>query len=216
MTAFFITWTVFALYSFTREDLNLILYKFIPSFLKFFGYYQRPLATLVFILLSLIFTFIYLKKIRQKLPSKNLWLKWAVPVGVLGILAYPMFSHDIFNYLFNAKMVLIYQANPHIRTAIEFRDLMLRFMHNIHTPAPYAYGWTAVSLVPGLAWFTQKFTLSFWAMKAFIGLFWLGELAVLKKLVTQLFPQQPYRWWLFALSPLVLVETLINGQTMSS
>ena len=33
----------------------------------------------------------------------------------------------------------------------------------------------------------------------------------LKKLVTKLFPQQPWRFWLFALNPLVLVETLING-----
>jgi len=84
-------------------------------------------------------------------------------------------------------------------------------MHNIHTPAPYAYGWTIASLLPGLVWFTKKFTLSSWAMKLFITAFWLLQLWILKKLVNQLYPKQPFRWWLFALSPLVLIETLIVG-----
>ena len=200
MLYFFITFFIFFLYSFTREDLNLVLYKQTPDFLKTLGYYQRPLATTIFIILSLVFFIIYLKLIKQKLPSKFTWLKWAIPMGLIGTLAYPMFSYDIFNYLFNAKMVLIFKANPHIRTAIEFRDIMLRFMHNIHTPAPYAYGWTIVSLLPGLVWFTKKFTLSFWAIKLFITTFWLLQLWILKKLVKQIYPKQPFRWWLFAQS----------------
>ena len=211
MIAFIITWVIFIFYSFTREDLNLVLYKFIPPFLKNLGFYQRPIATLVFLILSSFFIVLYFQLIKQKLPSKLSWLKWAIPIALLGIFSYPMFSYDIFNYLFNAKMVLIYKANPHVQTAIQFSDPMLRFMRNIHTPAPYAYGWTAVSLIPGLAWLTQKFTLSFWIMKSFIACFWLGQLWILKKLVTKLFPKQALRWWLFALSPLVLTETLING-----
>ena len=138
-------------------------------------------------------------------------MKWAGLIGITGILAYPMFSYDIFNYLFNAKMVLIFKANPHIGTAIEFPDPMLRFMRNIHTPAPYAYGWTAISLIPGLAWLFNKFILSFWVMKAFIACFWLGQLVVLKTLIQKLFPKQPFRWWLFVLNPLVLIETIIIG-----
>ena len=221
MLVFLLTWLLFAIYSFTRRDLNLILYNFFP-YSKFWhqtresltqlGYYQRPLATLIFFILLLILIFIYFKLIHQKLLPPQSWLKWFIPISLIGIISYPMFSHDIFNYLFNAKMVLIYKANPHIQAAIEFpRDLMLRFMHNIHTPAPYAYGWTAISLLPGLTWLTQKFTLSFWAMKLFISTFWLAQLWILQKLVKKLFPLEPWRWWLFALSPLVLIETLIIG-----
>jgi len=221
MLAFLITWLLLAIYSFTRRDLNLILYNFFPyskfwhqarELLTQLGYYQRPFATLIFFILLLIFIFLYFKLIHQKLlPSKS-WLKWLVPIAIIGIISYPMFSHDIFNYLFNAKMVLIYKANPHIHTAIEFpRDLMLRFMHNVHTPAPYAYGWTIISLLPGLTWLTQKLTLSFWIMKLFIALFWLAQLWILKKLIKKLFPKQSWRWWLFALNPLVLMETLIIG-----
>lgn len=210
MKKFFLFWLLLVFYSFTRQDLNLTLYRFTPHFLQQLGWYQRPLATLIYFILLTLFICLYFKLIRQKLPSRFSWLKWFIPLGLIAIPAYPMFSYDIFNYLFNAKMVLIYQANPHIIAAINFpRDLMLRFMHNVHTPAPYAYGWTAVSLIPGLAWLTQKFIPSFWMMKLFIALFWLAQLWILQKLIKKLFPQQPWRWWLFALSPLVLIETLI-------
>ena len=207
MIIFIFVWLLLVIYSFTRQDLNLTWYNQLTASLQTLGWYQRPLATLIFIFLSLAFFGIYYYLLRKKI---NFF--WLVIIAALGIFAYPMFSYDIFNYLFNAKMVLIYQANPHVQAAIEFSaDPMLRFMQNVHTPAPYAYGWTIASLLPGLVWFTGKFTLAFWAMKAFIAAGWLGQLWILKKLVTKLFPAEPWRFWLFALNPLVLVETLING-----
>jgi len=58
-------------------------------------------------------------------------------------------SYDVFNYAFNAKMVVFYEQNPHIKTALDFpQDDWLRFMHNTHTPAPYGYGWTYLSIIP--------------------------------------------------------------------
>jgi hypothetical protein len=207
MIIFVVTWLLLAIYSFTRQDLNLTLYRFLPDWLQWLGWYQRPLAAVIFAVLSVLFMGIYLW-----LFKRNYKFYWILGIGLLGIFSYPMFSYDLFNYIFNAKMALIYQANPHIRTAIEFSfDPMLRFMQNVHTPAPYGYGWTALSLIPGLAWFSGKFILVFWAMKAFIAVFWLGQLWLFKKLVAKLFPAESWRFWLFALNPLVLVETLING-----
>ncbi|MDZ4228626.1 MAG: hypothetical protein U1C50_00050, partial [Patescibacteria group bacterium] len=210
MTLLYIfSWLLLVIYSFTRQDLNLTWYHQLTTPLQTLGWYQRPLATLVFVTLSLLFFLIYLYLIRKhSTPGWNVLILLAVS----GIFAYPMFSYDLFNYIFNAKMVWIYQVNPHLRTAIEFSaDPMLRFMQNVHTPAPYAYGWTLASLLPGLSWFFGKFTLAFWSMKAFVAAFWLGQLWILQKLVRRLFPKQPWRFWLFALNPLVLVETLING-----
>ncbi len=44
-------------------------------------------------------------------------------------------------------MVVTYQADPHVQVAQNFpEDPMVRFMHNSHTPAPYGYGWTWLSL----------------------------------------------------------------------
>lgn len=207
MIIFLIGWLLLIVYSFTRQDLNLTFYRFIPDWFQWLGWYQRPLATWVFVVLSLVFIGIYLNLIKKQFK-----FYWILVIGFLGIFSYPMFSYDLFNYLFNAKMVWIYQANPHIQTAIEFAgDPMLRFMQNVHTPAPYGYGWTVLSLIPGLAWFSGKFILAFWVMKGFIAGFWLGLLWILNKLVKKLFPKEPWRFWLFALNPLVLVETLING-----
>lgn len=213
---FIFSWVLLVIYSFTRQDLNLVLYNFFPyskfwadahEWLQRLGWYQRPLATGIFVALCLVVFITYLYLLKKKI---NFY--WLLVIATLGIFAYPMFSYDLFNYIFNAKMVWIYQANPHVRTAIEFaKDPMLRFMQNVHTPAPYAYGWTLASLLPGLSWFIGKFTVAFWAMKAFVALFWLAQLWILKKLVAKLFPKESWRFWLFALNPLVLVETLING-----
>ena len=192
MIIFILSWLLLVVYSFTRQDLNLTWYNQLTVSLQTFGWYQRPLATLIFIFLSLLFFSCYIYCLRKhSTPGWNVLFL----IAFMGIFAYPLFSYDLF-----------------LQTAIEFsQDPMLRFMQNVHMPAPYAYGWTIASLLPGLVWFTGKFTLTFWAMKTFIAVFWLGQLWILKKLVTRLFPQEPWRFWLFALNPLVLVETLING-----
>lgn len=210
MTGYLAAFLLLAVYSFTRQDLNLTFYRFLPALLPRLGWYQRPLITLVFVVLSLLFIAGYLLIIKKPQTRRG-W--WVFPfLAAVGVLSYPMFSYDLFNYIFNAKMVWIYHANPHVRAAIEFSaDPLLRFMQNVHTPAPYAYGWTAISLIPGLTWLTGKFVLVFWAMKALVAVFWLGQLWIVKKLVNQIFPKEEWRFWLFALNPLVLVETLING-----
>lgn len=204
---FIFIWLLLVLFSFTQQDLNLTIYNNIFSWLQYLGFYRRPLTTGLFLVLVFLIFLSYFKLLK----SRNSW-RWLILLIIFALPAYPLFSYDIFNYLFNAKMVLLYHANPHLQTAIEFAfDPMLRFMRNVHTPAPYAYGWTGLSLIPGLAWLTKNFTLSFWAMKLFIAVFWFGQLWILQKLVRRLFPQEQWRYWLFALNPLVLVETLING-----
>jgi len=209
MVLFLLVWFLFCLFSFARQDLNLTLYNF--SFWNPIRTWLQALTnlqvTLIFLILSLLLIILYLKN-KYSDPDRNvLWL-----LILPAIFTYPLFSHDIFNYLFNAKMVLIYHANPHIQTAINFAfDPITRFMHNIHTSAPYAYGWTIFSLIPGLAWLTQNFTLSFWLMKLFIALFWLGQLFILRKIISKFYPTQTWRWYLFAFNPLVLIETLIVG-----
>ena len=203
-------------YSFSRVDLNLTLFNF-PFYLNFqslmteFGYYQRGWASLIYGLLIIVVFVSYLKLVRSCEPKFTKKLLWLL---ILGILAYPMFSYDIFNYIFNAKMVWVYQANPHVQTASQFsQDLWLRFMHNIHTPAPYAYGWTLISLIPGILTLTNNLKISLWGMKLFIAFFWLGQLWILAKLIKKYFPsgKENWRWFLFVLNPLVLMETLIIG-----
>lgn len=126
-------------------------------------------------------------------------------------------SRDIYNYLFNAKMVVNFQADPHIQTALEFSsDPWTRFMHNIHTPAPYGYGWTYWSLLPFvISGSGASFLLSYVAMRGWIVLGWLLLLGAIwfALRASRYIPAQE-RWWrfsLFALNPLVIMETVLNG-----
>lgn len=146
----------------------------------------------------------------------SLWL--ALPL----MLAYNALSFDVFNYIFNAKIVLQYQANPHIKTALDFSfDPWVRFMHNIHTPAPYGYGWTWLSLIP-----YQVF--AFLSQTRF-SLIWLGftvfsflSLAISYQLLVWLRTRDPYSpsvidskslksWIWLLLNPLLLIEIVANS-----
>lgn len=152
------------------------------------------------------------------------WRRWPklfslqTSVFVLGIIGIILFigqnalSHDIFNYLFNAKMVWVYQGNPHQQVALDFpQDDWIRFMHNVHTPAPYGWLWTGLSLIP-FSLSGGKFLLALLAMKLFmvVGLVWF--LWALWRLIHSLYPSESgWRWGLVAFHPLLLIETILNG-----
>lgn len=140
----------------------------------------------------------------------------AMALGVsvfLLMLAQNPLSRDIYNYLFNAKMVVAYQANPHLQSALDFpQDPWIRFMHNVHTPAPYGYLWTAWSLIPFIAsGLGQVFIVSYVFMRLWMVLGWLALLAALWWALSSTKENRLWRWSLFALNPLVLIEVLSNG-----
>lgn len=141
---------------------------------------------------------------RQKLWKRLL----PIAVGVFFLLiSNPGLSYDLFNYLFDARLVLKYHLDPHVASAITYQgiDPWVSYMRNTFFPTTYWYAWTAIPLVPymfGLG----KFILTFWAFKAwtlvaFVGLF-LIDRSLIKK---------PERLMLFFLNPLVLLELLMNG-----
>ncbi len=210
----------FAIYSYSQVDLNLTFdqssaYLSFQKQLTYLGFYQRNWSMIIFLFLSLgLFAlyFLMIKQIRAKSQSPLEWLLPIIFVAIVLGFSYPSFSYDIFNYVFNTKMVWIYHTNPHLDVAASFpQDTWIRFMRNTHTPAPYGYGWTLLSLMPGVATLTSNFKLSLGLMKLFIGLFWLGQLFFLNKIIKEYFPKENWRWFLFALNPLVLIETLGVG-----
>jgi hypothetical protein len=129
-------------------------------------------------------------------------------VSVPLVLASNALSYDIFNYLFNAKMMVVYHANPHQSVALDYGyDDWTRFMHNTHTPAPYGYGWSLLSLVPYSLGFGKL--LSTWlSFKAFS---WLSYF--LLAVLTWHNSTKNQRWlvWLTLLNPLLLIEVVGNS-----
>jgi len=204
----------YSIFSYALLDLNLTLTSFNPYLwlqkkMRWWGYSYRPQATMVFIILSLLLFAIYFFLARQISQKKALFL--AVTSGLILVLAYPAFSHDIFNYIFNAKMVVLWGADPHRQTAIEFSDPMLDFMRNVHTPAPYFYGWTIISLLPFLMGlnriFLELITFKFFSLAFFLlNFFFLSKIYSILK-----FKQAELRLTLFLLNPLILFEAVGMG-----
>jgi hypothetical protein len=133
------------------------------------------------------------------------WL-WVMLIALICSLAYPMLSSDVFKYLFSAKTVVLYHANPHqVAPQVFEGDLWLRFMRWIHTPSPYGPFQTALA-IPYYVISLGKFTPMLYLYK-FDQLFWyvlsiwsLGKLGV--NVRSRLF---------FALNPLILIEWLVNA-----
>ncbi len=214
----------FGLWSYALVDPNLVLSGWSPywqaqQWLWEHIWKQKPLLTSLYLgIITLWFgTFIGLLTTLSQNTNSNTARKWltlfALGVISVGIISQNALSHDLFNYAFNAKMVLQYHANPHVQTALDFpADSWTRFMHNTHTPAPYGYGWTALSLIPAKLGMSI-FTLTLLLFKLFNLLAAIGLYYVLNHLSRQLYHRSLtlFQLALLFLNPLFLIEIFANG-----
>ncbi len=209
---------VFSIWTYSLTDRNLVLFQWSP-YLQFQNVmWSIPVTTVTtaysaLILLLFSTYFLILHQSRKDKEASQPWILVCLIFGI-SVFAYNALSHDIFNYIFNAKMVIQYSANPHIQTALDFvSDPWIRFMHNVHTPAPYFYGWTALSLIPYVFGF-GKF-LSTWLLFKAWSLLGLTALVYIQWKFLEIFTQDKKtrikNWLMFALNPLVIIETIMVG-----
>jgi len=123
--------------------------------------------------------------------------------------AYPFLSHDIFTYLFSAKMVLTYHANPYVIVPEKFMpiDLWVSFMRNIQFT--YAYGPIHLfySLIPMAVFSGKRFILNFFGLKLMNAVVFFLSGILLFRLTDQ--DKRIFSWWFW--NPLLVVELLINS-----
>lgn len=163
----------------------------------------------VVIILGLIFSYLWLLRDFKKYPV----LMIIIPV----IFAFSMnaLSYDLYNYIFDAKLVLVYHLDPHTSAAIDFIKIepWVAFMRNIVYPTTYGYAWTAISLVPSFLGFGKLLT-TFLAFKLYallaFGLMLLLVRRMLKQLAYQSLQVQSRLISFFAM-PLVLIEILSSA-----
>ena len=217
----------YAIFSYSLTDPNLVLTSWQPywNFQQLMWQYffnNRQLLTITYGVLIVGWFALYLWGLKltysiKETAQQQTWLKkrffigWLIAISPL-LLSYNALSHDVFNYIFNAKIVWVYQANPHVSVALDFAtDNWTRFMHNTHTPAPYGYGWTALSLIPYALGF-HKF-LPTWLIFRLFAVLSVGLLLkVLQKLSRQL-RGQPLSFhclWLVFFNPLLIIEVVSN------
>ena len=208
------------IYSFSQIDLNLTLsshplYQSFQQAMIQLGYFHRPLSTFFFIaIISALFlsylSLLYLA-MSQQLTTQNA-LVLAVFTALILLLSYPAFSHDIFNYIFDARILVHHHANPYTHTALQFPDdLWTRFMRWTHRTYPYGPGWlglTAAIYPLGLG----KFTLTLLIFK-FLGLAsYLLSVFSIHRLAHHFRLKHPqFHTLLFAANPLIIIETLVTA-----
>jgi hypothetical protein len=210
----------FLIYSFTQVDLSLTLsklsiYQVSEKFLQHIGFFQRPLSTLIFIIIaSLLFifyvSFLYLAR-KGKLSLKNLTVLTILSAVVL-VFSYNAFSYDLFNYIFDARIASYYHLNPYLHKPSDFvSDPMLNFMRWTHRFYPYGPSWLILT-VPltfiGMNYFLPTFLL----FKMLMTLSFLGSCYLIYKISAKISPDNKlFNLAFFAFNPLVLIESLVSA-----
>lgn len=207
-------------FSFTQVDLGLTLTRAsilteIQKAFQYIGYFNRPLSTLLFILVLILLTVFYIyfiKKVREGKLSRTVIWSTLIISSVILTFSYNLLSHDIFNYIFDAKIVTKYGLNPYEYKALDFPDdPMLSFMHWTHRTYPYGPTWLGVT-VPlsflGLNYFLPTFFL----FKALMTGAYLGTAYFIEKILRLVDKKNALLGVVFfAFNPLVILEVLVSG-----
>jgi hypothetical protein len=212
------------IYSYSQVDLNLTLssnpyYQLIQNNLINLGYFNRPVSGIFFLIIILLmsvvsFIIINLSK-KNQLDRKRIIIIIS-SIIFFSFISYPAYSHDIFNYIFDARIVTKYHLNPYYYKALDFSsDPWIRFMHWTHRTYPYGPVWLIATL-PFSYFGFNKFVLTLISFKMMFVFIYLCNLYLINKILH--FIKSPDRVTgvlYFALNPLIIVETLISPHNES-
>jgi hypothetical protein len=198
---------LFSIYSYALIDVNLTLlnnkyWAWFRGVMVNFGYNQRELSSIVYVIFVVIlfgFFWYFVKNYKKYNP-----LVIAGIVGGILLFAYPFLSHDLFSYIFDAKIITHYHQNPYLMRPQDFpTDQWLRFLHWTHRTYPYGPSFILLTLIPSFLAGT-KFILHFIFFKLFFLSFYLAAVWTLNRLNK--------KWvMIFAVHPLILIEGLMNS-----
>lgn len=202
---------VLGVYSYSQIDLNLTLLQS-SWFLNFqnqmiqLGYFNRLLSTYIFIVITLLLFIFYIYFVlkAEKISLKTL-VMGLLGIGILGLLSYPAFSHDIFNYIFDARIAVFHGANPYTSTALMFPlDTWTRFMNWTHRSYPYGPTFLPISI---LFYFLglNKFIWTLVLFKSMLVGSFLGTSYLIYKLAGK------KALAIFAFNPLVIYEMVVSS-----
>lgn len=207
-------------YSFTQIDLgfnlpNIPLWVSLQKSMQQIGYFNRPLSTALYIgLLALLFGyyvfFLRLAK-HKKLDTRTFWILLITVTAILTA-SYNAFSYDLFNYIFDAKILSYYGLNPYSYRALDFpNDPMLGFMHWTHRTYPYGPVWLALTAPLYFLGFSHFLPTQI-LFKLLIGGSFLGSVYFIGEILKKTNPKYVlFGMVFFAFNPLVLIESLISS-----
>lgn len=197
----------FALFSYAFADPNLF---YLEKIYSGFAFQHRGLTTIFysfFLFLFFILYFLFLWLLKKKLLTVDN-IQWLIGITIITLLfSYPaMLSYDIFNYITTTKALFFYRENPYIIMPIEFiSDPLLLFTHAANKIALYGPVWIVLTFIPYLLGF-GNFILTLFSLKLFVILFYIATVYLIWRLSSSAFSAV-----LFALNPLVIIESLVSG-----
>src|SRR3990167_3348126 len=208
------------LYSFTQVDLNLTLSQFslwqiAQKFFQQIGYFNRPLSTSFYILIVLLlfgFYFFFLSLAsKNKISKKQVWSLTIISTVIL-YFSYNAFSYDLFNYMFDAKIITHYGQNPYLHKALDFpSDPMLNFMRWTHRNYPYGPSWLILTVPLSFIGF-NFFLPTFFLFKFLCSLSFLGIAYFTAKILKKISPKNElFGLSLFVFNPLIIIEGLVSS-----
>src|SRR3989344_4398127 len=220
LVANFLLYFFLAIFSYAYVDLNLTLSqnKFVLSFVNFLqalGYYHRSAATFIYLLflITAFSFFLFNLWLFYKKQLSLSYLKFATLLSTfILIFAYTFLSSDLFNYIFDAKIIIKYHANPYTHRPLDFpTDDWLRFMRWSHRYSPYGPLWLGYTLIPATLGF-GKFILNFITFKVFISIFHLINALLIYRILNKIRPRATLLGTAFyALNPTMLLEGVANA-----
>jgi len=147
----------------------------------------------------------------KQISKKFVWKLIFITTGVL-VFSYNAFSYDIFNYIFDAKIITHYHLNPYIHKALDFPgDPMLSFMRWTHRVYPYGPVWLGLTVPLSYLGF-GLFLPTFFMFKALMAASFLGCVYYVGKILQKISPEKEiFGLIFFGLQPLVVIESLVSG-----
>ncbi len=194
-------------YSYALIDPNITFFnspvwsRFLEQMLQL-GYYHRDISLYIYLaIIVLLFIFHYFFK--KNFRKYNV-LYIAIIIGVILLFSYSFLSHDLLNYLFDARILTFYHQNPYQHMAADFpHDPWLRFTQWTNRSYPYGPVFLVISIIPSFL-SLGKFLLSFLFYKVTVILFYVFAVYILQK--------QNKKWAMtFATHPLILIEGIVNA-----
>lgn len=197
----------FLIFSYLFIDPNLL---YLHKLYSGFAFNNRQLTTALyisFILIFFLFYFLILRLGKRGLFGFKDCRLYLILTIVLLVFSYPaMLSFDIFNYIATSKVLFFYHENPYIIMPVEFtKDPLLLFMHAANKTALYGPVWILLTGIPYLLGF-GNFLLTLLNFKLFVVLFYIGTISIIWKISKNF-----TTLLLFALNPLIIIETLLSG-----
>ena len=215
----------FSVYSYTQVDLNLTissntLYQSFQQPMLQLGYFNRPLSASLYVFFLILLFLFYIFMLKLTLKDGILNKKLIICLIILNIgaalISYPAFSHDFFNYMFDARIVTLYHQNPYFYKALDFPgDLWIRFMHWTHRTYPYGPLWLIATL-PFSNLGMGKFVATLVLFKMMFVIVYLLNIILIYKIAGSLNRNSALKGIVFfAINPLIITETLISPHNES-